>query len=97
MTKSSDEGVRAVITDLLKTIPAAFTGCLDLTVCNSMVAIDEIKRHRTFTCLGNERLTDLGLRIELCGEVLRALGRCPMPYPDAVRDVRIALADALLR
>jgi hypothetical protein len=80
------------VDDLLDHIPTGFNGVLDLTVCNSMIMVDEIKRERRFTCLGNERPTKLGFRLELCGAILNALARCPMPYPDAARDIRIALS-----
>src|SRR6202000_782198 len=52
------------VEQFLDCVPQAFNGCLDLTVCNSMIMVDIVKRHRRFTCIGNEATTDLNMRMK---------------------------------
>jgi len=81
--------------ELLRSIPGAFAGVLDLTLCNSVLLADEIKRQRRFTCLANVHETDLSLRVELYHAVINVISESAYPYVEAVRDVRIAVLESL--
>jgi hypothetical protein len=88
------DGVRS-IDDILAAIPAGFEGTLDLTVCNSIMAAEEIKRRSRLTCLASEREVDLTLRMEIYAEAMRVIDECPYEYGAAIRDIRIAMLEEI--
>ena len=97
-------GTRAEFADGMHAVPAFaeaipqdFEGVLDLTMCNSLMACEEIKLYRTLTCIGNERRTPLRLRAEIYSETIRVLGETETSYVDASRDLRIAINEELAR
>lgn len=72
-----------------------FTGLLDLTVCNSVMLAESIRRARPHcSVLANEDLAYLDFRLAIYAEVLRNLVRRAEPYEDVVYRIRKELKEA---
>ena len=80
------------VDDIIRAIPASFTGFIDLTVCNSVLLGEAIKRERP-GCLVvmNLNPTNFDLRIVVYRHLIRYLSRFRKNYLDAVSDLRIGV------
>lgn len=84
----------AGLNDVVTSIPTEFAGLLDLTVCNSVMLAESIRRLRPrCLALANEDLAFLDFRLALYAEVLRNLVRQPEPYEDLVFRIRKELKE----
>jgi hypothetical protein len=88
------DGMRSA-KELASIVPRNFRGVFDLTVCNSVMVAEEVKRHGRVTCLANEREVDLTLRTEIYRQAIQVISEFPCEYSEAVRDVRVAMVDQL--
>ena len=88
-----NEGFHGLST-IVASVPLEFTGLLDLTVCNSVLLAETIRRSRP-RCfvLANENLAFLDFRLAVYAEVLRSLDRSAEPYDDAVYRIRKELKE----
>jgi hypothetical protein len=70
-------------------LPAAFAGVLDLTVCNSLLLAEEVrKRCLDGVIIANAFAATLDLRMSLYDRALNVMARRRIDYPDAVYIVR---------
>lgn len=83
--------------ELAAVVPAQFDGVFDLTVCNSVMIAEEVKRNGRVTCLANEKEVDLALRMEIYRGAVQVLSQSNYEYSNAIRDVRIALVAQIER
>lgn len=69
--------------------PIDYDGVLDLTICNSTLLAELIRRRCPHgLVLANEELTYPEFRLPLYNAVVRLLCRRPQPYEDAVFEIR---------
>ena len=76
-------------------VPKEFRGLIDLTVCNSVMLAESIRRARPkCSILANEDLAYLDFRLAVYAEVLRSLIHKTEPYEDVVYRIRKELKEA---
>jgi hypothetical protein len=77
---------------IVAAIPASFSGVLDLTVCNSTLLAEEIRRRRRFGLfIGNAFPATLDTRMDLYDAAMRLVQHQGVNYQDAVFMVRSRL------
>jgi hypothetical protein len=73
------------VSEFAQTVPPAFQGVLDLSVCNSVLLGAAVKRVAPGSLVANNRYpADIVQRITLYGLVVERLSRRREPYPDAM-------------
>jgi hypothetical protein len=79
--------------ELVSRVPVNYAGALDLTVCNSVLLGEEIRR-RCAHCivLVNEAPASLDFRMAVYRQVIRSLSRRPDAYEDVVYRIRSAFS-----
>jgi hypothetical protein len=79
------------VSELIASIPPAFTGLLDLTVCNSVIPAAFIRSKRK-DCIvaANRGLTELRTRMYFYGLQIRLLAQEPKPFAEAIKEVRLS-------
>ena len=73
-------------TDIINKIPIDYKGILDLTICNSTLLQNELKRKRTNIVIANKQPATLEFRLILYKNVINS-----MNYTDALTELRISL------
>jgi hypothetical protein len=74
---------------VVASVPAGFTGTLDLTVCNSTLLAEEVRRRcASGVILSNAFPARLDVRLQFYRAALELMARRPMSYADAVVAVR---------
>jgi hypothetical protein len=80
------------VESIVAAIPASFSGVLDLTVCNSTLLAEEVRRHRRFgLVIANAFPATLDTRMELYDAAMRLVQHDGVSYQDAVFMVRSRL------
>jgi hypothetical protein len=78
-----------VVDQILSTVPTDYAGTLDLTVCNSTVLAEEVRRKcRRCLVLANEQPATLDFRFAVYRQVIRSLARRSEPYEEAMFRIR---------
>ena len=81
-----------LVGEIVAGIPAGYAGTLDLTVCQSVMLGEEVKRKcRHSLVLTSSGLASMDYRFALYRQVLELLAARPQPFEDAVVNVRKAL------
>jgi hypothetical protein len=78
------------VSELIASIPPAFTGLLDLTVCNSVIPAAFIRSKRDCIVAANRGLTELRTRMYFYGLQIRLLAQEPKPFAEAIKEVRLS-------
>lgn len=87
------EGFRR-IDEIVVRFPLQFSGLVDLTVCNSVLLAENIRRARPYCLvLANEDLAYLDFRLATFEQVIRILSEKPEPYEDVVYRIRKELQE----
>jgi len=78
----------------IESIPPLFAGVIDLTVCNSVILGEAIKRKRGGCLVAvNEKPASLLLRLVRHKYVMHALASTPARFTDAVNDLSLSLLE----
>jgi len=84
------------IHDVVRAVPADFAGILDLTVCNSIMLGEEIrKKCDDCVVIINEKAASFDFRFALYRQIIRSLSRNPQSFLDVVIGLRKQLAEVL--
>jgi hypothetical protein len=88
-----EEGFRSV-NEILSCFPPEFSGLVDLTVCNSVLLAESIRRaYPDCLVLANEDLAYLDFRLATYAQVIRSLSYQPEAYEDVVYRIRKQLQE----
>lgn len=88
------DGLRSA-EDVAAAVAPDFQGVLDLTICNSIIAVEAIKLRYRFTCIGNREVIELGDRLALYAAVILVISSTKMNYVEAVREIRQSVLNTL--
>jgi hypothetical protein len=87
------EGFHSV-NEIVSCFPPEFSGLVDLTVCNSVLLAESIRRaYPDCLVLANEDLAYLDFRLATYAQVIRSLSGQPEPYEDVVYRIRKELQE----
>jgi len=79
----------------IESVPESFAGVIDLTVCNSVILGEAIKRKRRGCLVAvNEKPASLLLRLVRHKYVMHLLASAPARFTDVVNDLSLALLEA---
>jgi hypothetical protein len=76
--------------ELIAAIPNAFTGLVDLTVCNSVIPAAFIRSKRNCIVAANRGRAELKTRIYLYGLQIRLLTQEAKPFIEAIKEVHLS-------
>jgi hypothetical protein len=80
------------VEDVVAAVPEAFAGVLDLTVCNSTLLAEEVRRRcRGGLIIANAFPATLDIRMEFYNAAIELVQRRQVPYHEAVFGVRQAI------